>query len=487
MGQFLPFPGPEFSDADFPGFQDVLIGRFPEIQIVGIDEVLGHRVYESGNIPVLIDILPDPGGTHILVEFIQPQMEDLSPDLLFRGLFLFLPGRSIRVPVGIFPSLPLEYDMVHRMDGIFRRLQPVSRGIFHHIGSHSQVQFLVGKDCLQFPDIFRVGDVHRQVLREGIDVLHIRHGHVHDFPAHEPGLGVFRPGEFIQGQIHCKPHIPDPPGHCFVSAAEGIEGAGVEADLPLCGEGEAAPLGFHPADVSVQMVQDRRIAVEIQFPFSIFVEEHPDLLAAVEEKEILPAIRHLPAAEHVGGQVPESIPAQFPVVMGKGPEDGVEQPELAFFVFSPRSGEPICKCLEIFQHYPHGIHRRPGQLEIGGIHVFPEGGEEFIQFLRQQLQDHPAQVFRHVFGDLQVPDFQAVEQLHRHFVALGVSHGVGDLQKCFPGRLAHGQVFADLHQVAQMHPQVHHIPRFFPVQQGVAHEMDVGHLDHPVDPTFQVF
>ena len=33
---------------------------------------------------------------------------------------------------------------------------------------------------------------------------------------------------------------------------------------------------------------------------------------------------------------------------------------------------------------------------------------------------------------------------------------------------------------------MHHIARFLPVQQGMAHQMDIGHLDHPVDPGFQV-
>ena len=149
--------------------------------------------------------------------------------------------------------------------------------------------------------------------------------------------------------------------------------------------------------------------------------------------------------------------------------------------------KPAGEILEILQDHSHGIHRRSRQLEIGGVDFFPERPQEFIQFIRQQFQDHLAQVFRHVFGDLEVADFQSVEQFHGHFVPLGPGHGIGDPEQSLPGCLAHRQIFADLHQIAQVHAQMHHIALVLLPEQGMAHQVDVGNLDQPVDAAFQVF
>ena len=102
----------ERADADFPGFQDVLVRRFAQVKVVVVNEVLCHGVDEVGNIPVKVDVLAYLRRADVFVELVQRQADDLGLDAV--GLFML-------VRFGIFPRFPGEGDMVDRMDRIRRR------------------------------------------------------------------------------------------------------------------------------------------------------------------------------------------------------------------------------------------------------------------------------------------------------------------------------------------------------------------------------
>ena len=278
----------ERADADFPGFQDVLVRRFAQVKVVVVNEVLGHGVDEVGNIPVEVDVLAYFRRADVFVELVQRQADDLGLDAV--GLFML-------VRFGIFPRLPGEGDMVDRMDRVRRRYSPVSRRIFDDVRADGDVQVPAGKDILELLDVRRIGDVDGDIVREGIHVLFIGDGHVHDFAAHEPRLGVLGPGKFIEGQVNVETQVAYLAGHGLVAQAEGVEGPRIEAGLAACFKGKGPSGEFVLADVAVNMVEHGRIAVEIQIFFAVLIEEDQEFLIAVAEEEIFPFIRHERAVE----------------------------------------------------------------------------------------------------------------------------------------------------------------------------------------------
>ena len=59
-----------------------LIFRLPQIQPLMVDILLDHWIDEAGDIPVLVDIFPDPGGADVLQALGKLQLLHLSSDAL---------------------------------------------------------------------------------------------------------------------------------------------------------------------------------------------------------------------------------------------------------------------------------------------------------------------------------------------------------------------------------------------------------------------
>ena len=75
----------------------------------------------------------------------------------------------------------------------------------------------------ELPEIVRVRDVDRDLVREEIDVEIPRDGHVDDLPADEVGLRFLGPGKFIDSQIDFKTHFADRPNNSTVGKRKGIK------------------------------------------------------------------------------------------------------------------------------------------------------------------------------------------------------------------------------------------------------------------------
>ena len=468
--------GPEGTDADFPGFQDVFVRRFAQVQVIIVDEILGHGVDEVGNIPVEVDIFPDTGRADIFVEFIQQQRDDLARNGIAAGSFLVLR----------FPRFSGKGNVVHCMYGISCRHSFIGRGVFDDVGPDGDIQLFSRKDFLQASHVGLVGNIDRHVVREGVNVLFIGHGHIHDLAAHEPRLGMFGPGKFIEGQIDIESQVADPAGHGLVAQTEGVEGAGIKAGLMMARELEGAAEELVTADIAVDVVQHGGIAVEIQCPFAVFKERDQQFLVGMGKEEIRLFLRHAGAVEDEAADITESITAPFLIVMGIGLDHDIQEMALPFFVLFLIIGKGRHEFPEMFQNDADGADHGRRHLGAGRQYLLVQGDDEFIQFLRRQFQDHAAQIFRHVLGNLQVSDLKAVEEFHRHFVALGIGHAAGDRHERLTGSLADKEGFAHFEQVGQMHAQVHDRAAVTAVVEIMDHEVDIGHFDDPVGAHLEV-
>ena len=367
------------ADADFPRFQDVFIGRFAQVEVVVVNEVLGGTVDKVGNIPVQVDIFANFRRTDVFIELVQRQTDDLTLDTvrLFRLFAVF-----------IFPRLPGKGDVVDRMDRVRRRRGTVGRGIFDDVRTDGDVKVAAGKDFLQLLDVGRISDVDGDVVRERIHVLFVGDGHIHDFAAHEARLSMLGPGKFIEGQVDIEAQVAYLAGYSFMAQTEGVEGPRIEAGLAALTDGKGAVQEFMLADVAVNVIEDRRIAVEIEVLFAVFIEEDEELLIAVAEEEVLPRFRHDGTVEDEFPQITEGIAAQFLIVMGIGFNHDVKETALALFIGVRCFLELACEIVEVFENDAYGLNHRRSQGDVHREQLPFNGLDEFIEFPRRQLENH---------------------------------------------------------------------------------------------------
>ena len=100
-----------------------------------------------------------------------------------------------------------------------------------HVGARHDINLLLRKDLPQPLQIRRIGDIDGDIVGEQMDIKLIGHGHIDDLPAHQMGLGLFRPGKFVNGQEYRIAQLPDPPGDLLVGQSERVKGAREERHL----------------------------------------------------------------------------------------------------------------------------------------------------------------------------------------------------------------------------------------------------------------
>ncbi len=189
-----------------------LIFRLPQIQPLMVDILLDHRIDEAGDIPVLINVLPDLSGADVLQALGQLQLLHLSGDAF---IDLSRPG----------VTGPAEDQMVEAMDGIFLWLLFIGAGVMDHVRSRHDIDLLLRKDLPKPLKIRRIGDIDGDIVGKQVDIKLIGHGHIDDLPAHQMGLGLFRPGKLVDGQEHRIAQLPDPSCDLLVGQGERVKGA----------------------------------------------------------------------------------------------------------------------------------------------------------------------------------------------------------------------------------------------------------------------
>ena len=198
--------------------QHGLIQRLPQIQAVAVDKFLGHGVNKMGDIPVSVHRLPDAGGADLLQLLWQGQLQHLAAD-----------AAVIPDHIGAGPA---EYHMVEAMDGIRLRGLAIRGGVGHHVAAHHNGYLPSRERPAQSAQIFGVGNIHREILREDMHIKFIRHRHGRNLPPDAVGLGALRPGKLVDGQQHLKALVPDGPDNTLVGQGKGVKGAGKEGHRP---------------------------------------------------------------------------------------------------------------------------------------------------------------------------------------------------------------------------------------------------------------
>ena len=100
-----------------------LVLGLPQVQAPQIDELLGHRVHQIGDVPALIDGLPDAGGADLLQVGGQGQLRHMAGDAA-----VVRPRPPLDVPA--------EDDVVEGVDGVLPGLLAVGGGPRHHVAAH---------------------------------------------------------------------------------------------------------------------------------------------------------------------------------------------------------------------------------------------------------------------------------------------------------------------------------------------------------------
>ena len=109
----------------------------------------------------------------------------------------------------------------------------------HHVAAHHDGHAPAGERRTQLVQVLRIGDIHREILRENTHMEHVRHRHGGDPPPQPVGLCFLRPRELVDGEHHLEAQIPYGVDDALVGQGEGVEGAGEERHRARLPEVEA--------------------------------------------------------------------------------------------------------------------------------------------------------------------------------------------------------------------------------------------------------
>ena len=419
------------------GPQHRLVLRLPQVQSLPVDELLRHGVDEVGYIPVGVHRLPDAGGADLLQLGRQRQLHHMAGDAAV--------VRRLGARLGA-----AEDHMVEGVDGVRRGRFAVGGGVGYHVAAHHD-GYAPSRKCLpQTAQVVGIGDVHREILREKVDVELVGHGHGRDAAADAGGLCALGPGEFVDGQQHLEARIPDGADDALVGQGEGIESAGEERHRPGRAEVKALPEQLLLCHEAVELAQHGGPVVERQPVVRLLVVGGQQLALRQHKGAALLMIAQLrrsedPAAQHIQSLLPHGV-----VDAVQTPHQHTQQPLTAAAIGVVRLREAGAVGVIRLIDDAHGIQHGGGHPAVGGAEVDPQVVQYLIQLGGRQPQGEAAQIVGDIFGELLLPQLQTAAQLHRHLVALIHRQPGRQLQQGAAGAVAHGDTVADLDEVGQM-------------------------------------
>ena len=99
--------------------------------------------------------------------------------------------------------------MVKRVDGIRLHGLSVRRRVRDNVAADHDGHLPPWECLAQLAQVSGIGDVHREILREDVDIELIGHGHRRDAAADAVGLRALRPREFVDGEQHLEAEVAD--------------------------------------------------------------------------------------------------------------------------------------------------------------------------------------------------------------------------------------------------------------------------------------
>ena len=166
--------------------------------------------------------------------------------------------------------LPLKSNMIQCVNRVFRRFVSVCRRIFYNVRTDSQVQFATLKNFFQPLQVGRVSHIDRNIVGEGVNMLFIGNGHIHNLSSHQARLCMLRPRKFIKCQIHVKAQVSNLNGNRFMAQAERVEGSRIKAHLARWGKIKTFPFQSMNPDIAINVIKHCRIVIKIESLFLLF-------------------------------------------------------------------------------------------------------------------------------------------------------------------------------------------------------------------------
>ena len=420
--------------------QQGLVLRLPQIQPPPIDELLHRRIHQIADVPVGVHRLPDAGGADLLQRLRQRQLQYLAVNA------------AVAAP-GLLTG-PAEDDVVKGMDGVRLHGLAIGGGVSHHVTSHGDGHLPSGEGLPQPMEVLRVGDVHREILREDLHMELVRHRHGGNAPPDAVGLGALGPRELIDGQQYLEAPIPDGSDNGLVGQGEGIEGTGEKGDGPWRFKGKAAPqpLGRQKA---VQPPQHGCPIVEGQCIPVLLTAGGQQLPCRQGEGPALLAVAELCRTEYPLSQHQHGLLPGLSVDARQSPHQHPQQPVPAAQARLLRLlRESLVIDVVLLIDDAHGVQHRSHDAAAGGAEGHPQIRQALVQLLRRQPQGKPPQIVGNVLGELLLPQLQPPAQLHGDLIALIHRQPGSDLQQRQSCAVAHRDPVADLDEVRKMRGDV---------------------------------
>ena len=367
-------------ETQIPRRKNILIHRLAEIQGVVIDVILYDRIDQTCNVPVLIDIVADLGGTDILQMRRQGQLNDLPTYLGFP--FLIVPVTCLLLR----RAFSLEHDMIHHVDGIRFRIVSIRACSFDHITADHHKQFFARKQLPQPADIRRIRDIDRLIIRENVCTDQIRARHVHDLPAVLTRLGVLGPGELVQGQIDLISGVADRGHDTLMPEGERIECTREERCLPCILNRQFPAEELIIRNESVNVVERRRVAEEPQQVALPVLDQREHFLAQDHENLCLLLQSQEIGAEHSPPQNLKCLLADDSVIIGHPHQQHPDDLPAA-----------VCAgVLRILQNDAERVQRYRNHLFINIVQKLLQIPHDFCLLILMEFCDQDPQVFRNV-------------------------------------------------------------------------------------------
>ena len=286
--------------------------------------------------------------------------------------------------------------MVHPVDRKIRRLRLVGGGVPHHVAADGDIKLPAREGFGKPLEVGGIGEVHRDIVREEVDMELVGHRHADNLPPDQMGLGFFRPGELIDREVNLEAQIPDCPHNPLMGEGEGVEGPGEEGDLIPVLKAERAVIDPLQRDEPVDMRESRRPVEEGELPAAVLFREKEELFAAQGENTgFLLVGKPFRAEDHFADDRKRLLP-DLRAVIGQPVEQHSEQPAAAAFKGAVRLEKPPRIDRAAFEQDPDGMQRNRHDPVVGAAQQAPKSVDQLVKLLRMEQESKLAEIFRDI-------------------------------------------------------------------------------------------
>ena len=210
-----------------------------------------------------------------------------------------------------------EDDVLKMMNAVRFRLPFIGGGIGNDIAAYYNMYVLSGEKTFQISQILWIAQIDLDLIWYHVDIPFVGHRHGDDPAPNSSGLGLFRPGKFIDSQVDFEAQLLDFLNDSLMAEGEGIEGPGEKGDFLIFRVVESTlnhgVIGNEPVDV----VQGCSTVEKFQLGFFLFGDQGQHLFIQQPEYCIFFFLGHLFSPEDVFADDVEGLLAHQGIVIGQ--------------------------------------------------------------------------------------------------------------------------------------------------------------------------